>query len=123
MMSTSHTPAHRAAAWAVLTEVTGWPAWLPTVTAVTRETPGTATGLGTAYLVRQPRLPKARWTVTEWAPQHAFTWESKRPGVRTTATHRLEPAADGGTTITLGITWSGPLAWMVRAAYGRMTQR
>jgi hypothetical protein len=123
MKSSAHTPAPRSAVWAVLADLTAWPRWSPTVRSVTRKTPGTQEGVGTAYLVRQPRLPKAIWTVTEWAPQRSFTWESRRPGISTTATHRLERAAGGGTTITLGITWAGPLAWLAKAAYGRMTRR
>ena len=38
---------------------------------VTRETtaaPAATDRLGAAYDLRQPRLPKARWTVTDWRP-------------------------------------------------------
>ena len=123
MKRTAHSAAPRAAVWAVLADLTGWPRWLPTVRSVIPESPGAQDGLGTTYLVRQPRLGTARWTITEWSPQRSFTWEARRPGVRTTATHRLEPAPEGGTNITLGITWTGLLAWLAKAAFGRLTRR
>ncbi|WP_122263802.1 SRPBCC family protein [Ornithinimicrobium cerasi] len=115
--------------WSLLSAIEGWPAWTPTVTSVTRETaeddgprtPGSI-GVGSRFSVTQPRLGRAAWVITEWEEGRSFTWVSRRPGVRTTASHQVHPQ-DAGTRIELGITWDGPGAWLVRALFGRMTQR
>ncbi|WP_256842055.1 SRPBCC family protein [Ornithinimicrobium cryptoxanthini] len=115
--------------WSLLSAVEAWPQWTPTVTSVTRERAETDSpqasdgiGVGSRFSVTQPRLGKASWVVTEWQEGRSFTWVSRRPGIRTTATHQLHPQ-DGGTRIELAITWDGPGAWLVRALFGRMTQR
>ncbi|WP_161965165.1 SRPBCC family protein [Ornithinimicrobium cerasi] len=116
--------------WAVLSDVDAWPRWVPTVTSVARASgpdgtptnPATAPGVGSVFEVVQSRLGRARWVVTEWEVGRSFTWVSWRPGVRSTATHRLR-AEQGGTGIELGISWSGQGARVVRALVGRLTQR
>ena len=111
-----------ARAWQVLSDVRHWPEWLPTVTEVTPLEPDAPDWAGAAYRFVQPRLGAARWEVTEWEPGRQFTWVSSRPGVTTTGTHELLPVPDG-VQARLGISWSGPLAWLIRAAYGGLTQR
>ena len=105
--------------WAVMSDVRRWGQWLPTVDAVTPLEPGRPDEVGATYRVEQPGLPTADWTITGYDAPRSFSWESARPGIRTVGTHRLTPAADGRTTIELGIVWSGPLAPLVRLALGR----
>lgn len=107
--------------WEVLADLSRWPDWLPTVDAARPVDPAHTAGAGASYLLDQPGLPRATWTVTDWRPGAGFTWVSRRPGVRTTGTHELVPT-DGGTTIRLGVTWSGLLAAPVGWAYGRRTR-
>lgn len=115
--------------WSLLSSFETWPRWTPTVTSVTREraeddglrAPGSI-GVGSRFSVRQPRLGRATWVVTEWEEGRSFTWVSRRPGIRTTASHRVHPQ-DAGTRIELAITWDGPGAWLVRTLFGRMTRR
>ncbi len=109
--------------WAVMSDLDAWPEWLPTVDSVKREDPHKPHGVGAAYRLKQPRLPRARWVVTKWEPGHGFTWTSSAPGVTTTATHQLTPLDGGGTEIVLGITWSGPLAGLLGLLLGRLTRR
>jgi uncharacterized membrane protein len=109
--------------WAVLSDVRGWPDWLPTVDAVEPAAPDEPDGVGASYTVRQPRLPRARWTITDWRPDEGFTWQSRNPGVTATGTHELRRDAEGGTEVELALDWQGPLAWLVRAAYGRLSRR
>jgi hypothetical protein len=111
-----------ARAWRALSEVRSWPDWLPTVTEVVPEDPSAPEATGAAYRVVQPRLGGARWEITDWRPGVGFTWVSRRPGVTTTGTHELV-AVEGGVQAHLGIRWSGPGAWLVRAAYGGLTRR
>lgn len=107
----------------MLSDLDAWPEWLPTVTELKREDAGAPHGVGAAYLLRQPRLPRARWVVSEWEPGQGFTWTSSGPGVTTTATHELTPTADGGTEIVLDIAWSGALGGLFGLLYGRLTRR
>jgi uncharacterized protein YndB with AHSA1/START domain len=109
--------------WAVLSDLDAWPEWLPTVDTLEREEPNRPHGVGAAYLLKQPRLPRARWVVTWWDPGTGFAWRSSGPGVTTTATHDLTPTADGGTEIVLAITWTGPLGGLFGLLLGRLTRR
>lgn len=111
--------------WATLSDIGGWPEWLPTVDAVVPEGGEPAHSTGAVYVVTQPRLGTARWVVTQWEPGVSFTWESRRPGVVTTATHVLTPTGNGddrGCSATLGIEWTGPFAGVARLVYGRLTR-
>lgn len=75
-----------------------------------------------AYLVRQPRLPKARSVITDWRPGEAFTWVSVTPGIRTTGVHEVTETPDGS-MLRVGIDWSGPMAWLPKLLYSRLTRR
>lgn len=115
--------------WSLLSAIEAWPRWTPTVTSVSRDRTeddgqraSGSIGVGSRFSVTQPRLGRANWVITEWEEGRSFTWVSRRPGVRTTASHQVHPE-DTGTRIELAITWDGPGAWLVRALFGRMTQR
>jgi uncharacterized protein YndB with AHSA1/START domain len=109
--------------WALISDVRHWPDLLPhTVTSVTPVEPSRPEEVGARYVMEQPKLPRATWELTEWAPPHRFTWRSRSAGVTTTGTHVVE-ATDNGSRATLSIDWTGPLAGPVRLAYGRLTQR
>lgn len=114
-------PASAEAAWEVLADIAAWSDWLPTVTAVAHVEGTPTSGVGASYAVEQPRLAKAVWTVTSWTPGSGFVWESRLPGVRVSGSHQVRPTTDG-TIVDLGITWSGPLAGLVRVAYRPLTQ-
>lgn len=116
----SHAPADRL--WAVMSDVRRWPEWLPTVDAVEALDPDRIDEVGAEYRVAQPKLPPAVWRITEVVEGRSFTWESTAPGMRSVGTHVLTPGADGTTTITLGIAWSGFLAPVVRFLVGRTAQ-
>lgn len=94
--------------WEVLSDIGGWPAILESVDEVRVHQEGPP-AVGRVYTLRQPRMPKVRWTITEWTPGESFTWESIAPGARTTAAHRL--AALGADTIrlTLVLDQRGPV--------------
>jgi hypothetical protein len=110
-------------AWALISDVRHWPDLLPTtVRSVTPVEPARPEEPGACYVMEQPRIPRATWEMLEWAPPSRFVWQSRSPGVRTTGTHVVEPSGDG-CVVTLAIAWDGPLAPLVRRAYGRLTQR
>ncbi len=105
--------------WTLMSEVRGWPQWMPTVDAVTPLEPGRPDEVGARYAVEQPRLARAVWTITAIDEGRSFTWESSVPGLRSVAAHELRRGEDGTTTIVLRLTWSGMLAPIVRRTTGR----
>ena len=110
--------------WNLISDVRHWPDLLPaTVTSVRPLEPDRAEEVGARYVIEQPRIPRATWELTEWAPNQRFTWQSRTFGVTTTGSHVGEPLPAGGSRATLAIEWTGPLAAVVRLAYGKLTQR
>jgi uncharacterized protein YndB with AHSA1/START domain len=108
--------------WSLVGDLERWDEMLPTIQKVTRLEPDTPIGVGSRFEVRQPGLPKAVYEITEWEPGSGFVWVASAPGVRTTATHRVDTGT-GGTRLTLGITWTGPLAGVVRLLMSGKTRR
>ncbi|MDQ2709509.1 MAG: SRPBCC family protein [Actinomycetota bacterium] len=108
--------------WAVLTDVTRWPEWTPTMNEV-RLRDGGKLGPASSAEIRQPRLPKAVWTVTEFEDGHRFAWTASGPGVRTVGDHRVEPLAGDRCRVTIGIETSGPLARPFWLLAGGLTRR
>jgi uncharacterized membrane protein len=94
--------------WAVIVDVERWPERIPTVDSVERLDDGPL-AVGSRTRLEQPRLPTAVWTVTGLADGSSYTWESSSPGVTVTATHVVEPHADGS-RLPLAVTVSGPLS-------------
>lgn len=110
--------------WSLISDVRHWPDLLPaTVTSVTPLDPARPEQVGARYVMEQPRISRATWVLTEWSPTRRFTWTSRSLGVTTTGSHVVEPLPDGGSRATLAIQWTGPLAPVVRLAYGKLTQR
>jgi uncharacterized membrane protein len=105
-------------AFDVYFDVERWPLWTPTVTSVERLDQGPLR-IGARTRVRQPRLPKAVWEVTDIAPGRSFTWVATGPGIRTTGYHEAEPTGDGRCRITARLIQDGWLG----AVVGRLTRR
>ena len=109
--------------WDLISDVRRWPELLPhTVSSVTPLEADRPEEVGARYVIEQPKLARATWEITEWAPPHQFTWRSHTAGVTTTGAHTVQPHGDGSRA-TLSIDWTGPLAGLVRLGYGRLTQR
>lgn len=99
--------------WALLSDVDRWDEMLPTVNTIERLGPPGRTKVGDRFRMHNTGLPVAVYEITVWEPNREFTWVADSPGIRTTAYHRLQ-AAEGGTRMTLGIDWTGPLAGLMR---------
>jgi carbon monoxide dehydrogenase subunit G len=107
--------------WRLTTEVTDWPAFIPTVQRLDRLDGGPLRPGSTAR-VKQPGQPAAVWTVTRLEPLREFTWETRRPGLRMTGRHLLEPAGSG-TRNTLVLETAGPAAGVLSALFGRLMRK
>ena len=94
--------------WAVMRDIERWPEWTPTVTSIRRLDAGTL-AVGSRALIRQPKLPPARWQVTELDEDaRTFTWMTRGPGMRLMARHWVEDNGSGSRA-TLSIQFSGLL--------------
>ena len=107
--------------WEVLVDVESWPDWTPSMTTVEVLSPRPL-GPGSRVAIKQPRLAPAEMTVDEYVEGRSFAWSSEMKGLRTVADHRVEPTPTGS-RVTLVLRQSGPLAGLVRLAYGRMIRR
>ena len=114
--------ADAARVWAVITDVERWPEWTASVTSVHLLDPAPLR-VGSRALIDQPRLPRTEWTVTSIDAGREFVWEATRPGVRTTATHGVEPLDEGRSRATLSIRQEGWLGSLAGRAYRRLTDR
>jgi uncharacterized membrane protein len=94
--------------WAVMRDVERWPEWTPTVTSV-RRLDGGPLAVGSRVVIRQPKLPPARWRVTELDEAgRNFTWTTRGPGMRLEARHWVEDHGQRSRA-TLSIQFSGVL--------------
>lgn len=102
-------------------DVERWPELTPSTRSVHRLDSGPIR-VGSEAIVRQPRLPQARWRVTEVEPDRSFVWETRGGGVTTVGDHRVEP--DGsGSRITLTLRTHGPLAGLTDLIVGGLARR
>lgn len=106
------------ALWRLVSDVDRWDELLPTIDEVTRLSAPGPVAVGARFRVRQPGIPTADYEITDWRTGTGFTWESSGLSMRATASHVLDPV-EGGTSLTVGIRWSGPAAWLARALLAR----
>ena len=107
--------------WKVLSDVTHWHEWTPTVSKVeVLDQPELK--LGNRYKVYQPKLQPAEWTVTVLVPPSNFTWESKTPGMHMVAEHILTPKGANQTELTLTFTFKGWLGKLIGRMYGKTAE-
>lgn len=78
--------------------------------------------VGSEVIIKQSRLPRARWRITELEPGHSFTWETTNGGVTTAGSHIVD-ANGQGSTITLTLRLHGPFARLVNAFTARLSRQ
>jgi ligand-binding SRPBCC domain-containing protein len=117
----THIDASMECAWSVLADVRGWPELTPSIDWI--EASGAdAVVVGNRFVVKQPRLRRAVWTVTQVDEGRSFTWVSKSGGITTWGGHALAEE-NGGVKLTLSVHQSGVLAGLVGLLAGSMTCR
>ena len=107
--------------WSVLMDVECWHEWTPSIRRIQRLEPGDLAP-GKAVRIWQPGLLPAVWRVTEFEPTELFTWASRSPGVRSTASHRVERRGNGS-RVTHAVRHEGWLALLLRGWLSRVTER
>jgi len=76
--------------WAVIRDGPRWPEWTPTVTSIKPLDAGPL-AVGQRFVIRQPKLPPAKWQLTELDdPARRFTWVTRGPGMVLYARHSVE---------------------------------
>lgn len=109
-------------AWDALIDVTTWPQWTASMTAVERLDDGPL-HVGSRARIKQPGFPWLVWEVSDLREGAEFTWFTAGPGSKTQGRHLLERNPDGSTRITLEIDQTGPLGVLVGALIKGKTRR
>ena len=102
-------------------DVERWPELTQSMRSV-RRLDGGPIRVGSEAKVSQPRLPSARWRVTELEPDRRFTWET----TRRRGHHRRRPsggAGRAGSRITLTLSMRGPLSGVMGLLMGGVARR
>ena len=107
--------------WRIYADVERWPEWTESVTEV--DLGGEALAVGASARIRQPKLPRATWVVTELTPGRSWSWEARSPGAVSVGHHRVTPTADGTSRAELSIDQSGPLGGLVGRLVAGLTRR
>lgn len=102
--------------WALTIDVERWPELTPTMISVER-LDGGPIELGSRARIKQPGMPSAVWTVTEFEPNQLFAWETKLGTITFRGGHRIETTGQGCRN-TLSVDVSG-LGSSVLRAVGR----
>jgi hypothetical protein len=108
--------------WEVFSDVERWPEWTASVTRlVALDGPGLA--VGKRFEIKQPRMPKLVWQVTEVQSGVTWTWVQRSPGGSTSARHDVVSHDDGHTLVRQQLDQRGPLGALVGRLMRGMTKR
>src|ERR1700736_5966970 len=84
--------------WDVFSDVERWPEWTESVTRLVA-LDGAGLAVGKRFQIKQPRLPRLVWEVTDVSPGSSWTWVQRSPGGMTFARHHGVPVADDRTLV------------------------
>ncbi|MGH3677572.1 MAG: SRPBCC family protein [Mycobacterium sp.] len=108
--------------WDVFSDVERWPEWTASVTRLCGlDGPGIA--VGKRFEIKQPRMPRLVWEVTDVVPGASWTWEQRSIGGRTFARHEIVPESGDRTLVRQQIDQQGPVGGLVGLLMRGMTKR
>jgi len=110
------------AVWEVFSDVERWPEWAASFEEV-RGLDGAALDVGRRFAIKQPRLPRLVWEVTDLVPGASWTWRQRSVGATTLGFHELTPIGDGATALRQRIEHRGPLGVASGLLVLRQTRR
>ena len=79
--------------------------------------------MGKRFEIKQPRMPKLVWEVTEVEPGVSWTWRQKAPGSTAFATHEVTAIDAERTVVRQKIEQRGPIGVLVGVVTRRLTRR
>jgi uncharacterized membrane protein len=108
--------------WDLYTEVERWPEWTASVREVVAlDGPGIA--VGKRFEIKQPRLPRLVWEVTEVELGTSWVWRQRSPGGTTFASHVVVAQQRDRTMVRQRIDQRGPVGVAVGVLMARLTRR
>ena len=78
---------------------------------------------GKRFEIKQPRLPKLVWEVTELVEGASWTWEQRSPGGRTIASHEVSREPGERTLVRQRLDQRGPVGGLVARLMRGTTKR
>ena len=108
--------------WEVFSDVERWPEWTASVTRLVA-LDGPELAVGKRFEIKQPRMPKLVWEVTELTSGASWTWVQRSSGGLTVARHEVIPASDGRTQVRQQLDQRGPIGSVVGLLMRGMTRR
>jgi uncharacterized protein YndB with AHSA1/START domain len=108
--------------WDVFTDVERWPEWTASVERLTA-LDSAVIEVGKRFEIKQPRLPKLVWQVTDVDPGHSWTWRVYSFGSTTTGVHEVTATGPATTVVRQRIEQRGPLGAVVALLMRSLTKR
>jgi hypothetical protein len=120
--SSLETAAPASVVWDVFSDVQRWPEWTASVTRLVG-LDGPVLAVGRRFEIKQPRLPRLVWEVTEVLPGESWTWVQRSPGGSTLARHDVVATDEGHTLVRQRLEQRGPIGalvgWLMRTTTKR----
>jgi len=111
-----------ASVWAVYADVERWPEWTGSITRI-EALDGPELAVGRRYAIKQPRLPRLVWTVSDLEDGTAWTWQQGTPGGLTLGIHEVVAASPERTLVRQRIVQRGPVGALVGVLMRGLTRR
>jgi uncharacterized protein YndB with AHSA1/START domain len=108
--------------WDVFTDVERWSEWTASIEHIV-PLDGPGIEVGNRFEIKQPRMSKLVWEVTEVDPGTSWTWRQRSPGATTLATHEVVPRGPGQTLVRQRIDQRGPVGVLFGVLTRRLTKR
>ena len=108
--------------WEVFSDVERWPEWTASVTTL-RALDGPGLAVGKRFEIKQPRLPRLVWEVTQLVEGASWTWEQRSPGGRTIASHEVTGTDGARTLVRQRLDQQGPIGALVARLMRGTTKR
>ena len=108
--------------WEVLVDVERWPEWTASVTSLVG-LDGPVLAVGKRFAIKQPRMSKLVWKVTEIDPGSSWTWVQRSPGVLVSARHDVIAQPGARTLVRQQLDQRGVLGSLVGRLMVKKTKR
>jgi uncharacterized membrane protein len=108
--------------WRVFIDVQRWPEWTASVTSLTG-LDGADVAVGRRFAIKQPRLPRLVWTVSEVIPGESWTWEQRSFGGVTVARHDVTATDADHSLVRQSLDQRGPIGALVGRLMAGTTRR